>query len=197
MSFHYTNKYLSFAALICIVAILLSGCASSVGTEPISGILSDEDEKLFDAAMKKIAKEDYEAAVTLLVDLTNYNQRNPVPFINLAIAYKKLDKFENAEQSLKKAMEIEPHNPVANNEYGLLLRRLGRFGEARVVYENILTEYPYFAMASKNLGVLCDIYIRDYPCALKAYQTYSSLFPGEDVQIWISDLEYRIKHQSE
>ena len=81
---------------------------------------------------------------------------------------------------------------MANNEYALLLRKQGRFIEARDVYENILRKYPKFALANKNLGVLCDIYMKDYQCALDAYQAYSAVTPDDqEVGIWISDLEMR------
>lgn len=194
-----SNMRSSLLALTVVLATLgLSGCAGmgAGGQTGAQGavLLTDEESDLFNAAMSSIAEEDYKEGVALLTDLTARTRKSPVPFINLAIAYKKQGDFSSAEKNLRSALEIEPQNPVASNELGLLLRRLGRFEEARAVYEEIIKTYPNFALANKNLGVLCDIYIRDYSCALKAYQAYSASVPDDEkVQLWITDLEWRVK----
>ncbi len=103
-----------------------------------------------------------------------------------------MGKLEEAEKSIKKALELEPEHPVANTEYGVLLRKAGRFAEAREVYERTLKRYPAFLPARKNLGILCDLYLRDLECALTHYRVYSAAVPdNETVRIWIADLEQR------
>lgn len=176
------------------LSLVLGGCATtSAPQQPAENIvLNEEQNALFNAAMLQMDKENYQAGIDQLEQLVAQNNASAVPYINMAIAYKKLEKTDEAEKSLKSALEIEPNNPVANNEYALLLRKKGQFVEARQTYENILTKYPEFALANKNLGVLCDIYIKDYQCALDAYQAYSAVKPNDDdVKIWISDLEMR------
>ena len=64
--------------------------------------------------------------------------------------------------------------------------------EAREIYEQTLKRYPTFLPARKNLGILCDIYLRDLKCALTQYRTYSAAVPNDEtVKIWIADLEKR------
>ncbi|MBA3980185.1 MAG: hypothetical protein C0462_06225 [Alcanivorax sp.] len=180
-------------AVLVVILLLVSGCASlSPGGR--SGSLSERDIDTFNRAMALLESEDYAGGIELLTRITENTRASAVPFINLAMAYSRIDELDKAEESLKVALDIEPRNPVAHNEYGLLLRRQGRFQEAREVYQNILQRYPDFALARKNLGVLCDIYLRDYACALKAYQAYSAVAPeDEEVRIWITDLEWRVE----
>lgn len=177
-----------------VMALVISGCATTSGKQQSASniVLNEEQNALFNAAMLKMEQEKYQAGIDQLEELVAQNKASAVPYINMAIAYKKLDEPEKAKEKLERALEIEPNNPVANNEYALLLRKKGQFVEARQTYEKILTKYPEFALANKNLGVLCDIYMKDYQCALDAYEAYSAVTPDdEDVQIWISDLEMR------
>jgi len=173
---------------------MVSGCATTSGPRESAGniVLDDAQNALFNAAMLQMDQENYQAGIDQLEKLVAQNNTSAVPYINMAIAYKKLESPDKAREKLELALELEPENPVANNEYALLLRKMGQFIEARKTYEKILTKYPKFALANKNLGVLCDIYIKDYQCALDAYQAYSAVTPDDqDVQIWISDLEMR------
>ena len=189
---------INVAGAVLFGALLVSGCATSPGGDDRhrGAGLSADDVTLFQSAMMKIQQDDYGQGIALLNELTGRSRQSAVPFINLALAYKKQGEEEKAEENLLEALEIEPRNPVANNEYAILLRESGRFDESRALYEKLLGWYPDFALANKNLGVLCDIYLRDYPCALEAYRAYSVLLPNdEDAQMWVSDLEWRVKQQ--
>jgi tetratricopeptide (TPR) repeat protein len=145
-----------------------------------------------DAAMALVKAEQYESAAQAFKKLAIALPDNAIPAINLALVYVKLDKPDLAEAQFKRALAIEPENPVAGNELALLYRKTGRFAEARTLYEKTLTRYPHFAMAHKNLGVLCDLYLKDYACAIDHYRTYALSAPNDkSVQIWIADLQKR------
>lgn len=146
----------------------------------------------FKAAMKLLHEGMYEEGIKLLQKVIQGSHNNSAPYINLGIAYGKLGQEDKAEESLKKALEINPNHPVALNEYGLLLRRTGRFDEARQLYEKLVSLYPKFMPARRNLGILCDLYQNDIPCALEQYEIYSKTFPDDkDVKIWIADLKQK------
>lgn len=164
-----------------------AGQTGKPGTSAASLMRAD-----FSAAMAAIKSEDYGQAITLLKKVIAQSSGNPVPYINLALVYRKMENLTLAEENLKLAIKLEPDNPVANNEYALLFRKTGRFAEARQVYERILEKYPNFMMARRNLGVLCDLYMRDYACALKHYEIYSGFMPDDAaVKIWIADIRER------
>jgi tetratricopeptide (TPR) repeat protein len=145
-----------------------------------------------DSAMVLVKAGQHEQAADAFKKLAVALPDNPIPPINLALAYKKLDKRDLAETQLKAALTIEPDNPVAGNELALLYRMTGRFAEARALYEKTLAKYPHFAMAHKNLGVLCDLYLRDYACAIEHYKSSASNAPNDkSVGVWIADLQKR------
>lgn len=188
------------------LALALAGCAAGQPKEEprreggVAANTTIEESIQVDAATRA----DFEAALALLKDgkydqgielLNRVTQRAPsssAPYINLAIAQQHTGKLEAAEENLKKALTISPGHPVANNEYGILYRRTGRFAEARKTYEDTLTKYPAFLPARKNLAILCDLYMKDYACALENYQKYSEATPGDKtVETWITDVKTR------
>jgi Tfp pilus assembly protein PilF len=147
----------------------------------------------FDKAMGYLRDKDYDKGIELLNKVAEQAPGATAPWIDLAIAYEKTDKLKLAEESLKKALAINPDHPVANSEYGILFRRTGRFQEARKAYEHALEKYPSYLPARKNLGIVCDLYLKDLDCALKNYQIYSSADPDDKtVKIWIADVEKRL-----
>jgi tetratricopeptide (TPR) repeat protein len=179
---------------------VLQGCASvpPVAEQPVEKqarpgtAITRQIQAEFDSALTLLKAEQYEKSIDAFKKLAAALPDNPIPLTNLALAYKKLGQSELAEEHLKQALVIEPENPVASNELALLYRQKGRFTEARPIYEKVLGKYPHFNMAHKNLGVLCDLYLKDYECALTHYKIYSLTAPDDKaVQIWIADLQKR------
>lgn len=179
--------------------LLLGGCVSNPPKESESAggrpaiVVPAEIRADFDAAMVLMGAEKYQEGIEAMGKVLVKSQSYPVVYINLAIAYGKLGKQQEAEDNLKLALKLEPDNPVANNEYGMLLRKTGRFVEARALYEQLLLKYPNYPLAHKNLGILCDLYLRDYACALREYEAYSSAEPDDkNAKIWIADVKGRV-----
>jgi tetratricopeptide (TPR) repeat protein len=157
---------------------------------PTTGADSRND---FDRAVAMMQKGDYRTASALLEKVIEEAPGVTPPYINLALAYMQLDEPGKAEVHLQTALQLFPEHPVASNEYGLLLRKAGRFAEARSIYEKTLAAFPTYYPARRNLGILCDIYLKDLECALGHYEIYSAAMPGdEQVKIWVADLRLRL-----
>jgi Tfp pilus assembly protein PilF len=155
-------------------------------------VMDAEARRDFERAVALMESKDYDGAVTLLEKVIEKSPGATAPYINAAIAYRQTGKMEKAEEHLKTALSIVPEHPVASNEYGLLLRKTGRFAEARVIYEKSLASFPDFHPAHRNLGILCDLYLNDLACALEHYQIYSEAMPtDEQVKLWVADLRLR------
>lgn len=157
----------------------------------VSG-MDDASRESFERAVALMGEGDFEQAAALLEDVVEAAPEVTAPYIDLALVLERLDKPEEAEQYLQLALRLFPGHPVASNEYGLLLRKSGRFAEARTVYEQTLTSFPEYMPAHRNLGILCDLYLGDTDCAMEQYEIYSEAMPeDEQVSVWIADLRLR------
>lgn len=198
-------RFFGTIGFILCVALTLAGCVGVAPSGPDgrehSGkaiVITDETRvnaslrRDFETAVALLNDEKFPEAIDLLEKVITRSPKSTAPYINLAMAYRKLEKLDEAERSLKKVLEISPSHPAAGNEYGRVLRRQGRFMEARQVYEGLLKKYPEYFPARKNLGILCDIYLGDLSCALEQYEIYSEARPGEEqVKLWMVDLRRR------
>ena len=147
----------------------------------------------FAAAVVLMKEQKYDSAIELLGKVIEASPGVTAPYINAALAYGQIGKPEKAEAHLKTALSLVPGHPAASNVYGLLLRRSGRFAEARAVYEQALTAFPEYLPMRRNLGILCELYLDDPACALEQYEIYRQAKPGENqVAILIAGLRLRL-----
>ena len=165
------------------------------GSQKTQSVEVDSDvEDDFNEALVHLKATEYDAAIVLLEKVIAEEKRVSAPFTNLGMAYNKKGDEKKAEEYFLMAVNVELTNPVANNQLGLLYRKKGQFNDAKKAYTNALTEYPDYLPVVKNLGILCELYMRDFPCALKQYEHYLSLQPdNKTMKIWVSDLSNRIK----
>ncbi len=147
----------------------------------------------FKSAVVLMQQGNNKQAVTVLKTVIEREARLPAPFVNIAIAYNKLGDTSAAEEYLIKALKLDISHAVANNELGLIYRKLGKFNAARTAYQNAIKEHPEYFPAKRNLGVLCDLYIHDFECALEQFEDYLDLKPDDKaVKIWVADVKRRL-----
>jgi tetratricopeptide (TPR) repeat protein len=147
----------------------------------------------FDSAVVMFHEQAYEQAIDLLESVIKQSPGATAPHINLGMAYQQIGELEKAEIQFKAALELVPDHPVACNQYGMLLRKTGRFEEARNIYEQALARFPDYYPLHRNLGILYEFYLNDLSTALEHYELYSQVMQEDDkVKLWIADLRTRI-----
>src|SRR5262249_49813040 len=129
----------------------------------------------YEAAMHLLQEAQYEPAIALLLKVTDQSPALTNAHIDLRIAYERAGDADHAQGSLNKALAMNPQDPAALNEMGLLQRRKKEFAKARASYEAALAQSADFQYAHLNLGILCDLYLGDYTCALEHYEAYSRI----------------------
>jgi tetratricopeptide (TPR) repeat protein len=155
--------------------------------------MDPESREAFARAVALMDEQDYPGAIELLQKVIEQSPGVTAPYIDLAMACRQTGPAKQAEEYLKTALSLVPGHPVASNEYGLLLRRDGRFAEARAVYEQALETFPEYLPLRRNLGILCDLYLNDPAAALEHYEIYGQGRPeDEQIKLWIADLRLRL-----
>ena len=189
-----------FTYLLCVFLFSCAGGDLKQDTDPgltnkkSTHVNVDSDvESDFKSAIVLLQQEQYTQAIVVLKSVIEREQRLPAPYVNIAIAYNKLGETKDAELNLISALKLDIGHPVANNELGLLYREAGRFNAARTAYENAINKHPDYLPAKRNLGVLCDLYLHDFKCALDQFEDYLELKPDDKTAaIWVADVKRRL-----
>lgn len=185
--------------VVLIMATFLYAC----GSQPVSQSGTDKPavdlrvdstvQEKFDSAIVALNTGDFDLAISLLNEVIAAEKRIAAPYVNLGMAYARKGNNKQAEEYLRKAVDLDSGNPVANNELGMLYRKMGQFDNARHAYEKALASHADYLPAIKNLGILCDIYLHDTSCALKQYEQYLEYVPDDKtVSIWVADIKRRV-----
>jgi Flp pilus assembly protein TadD len=136
----------------------------------------------------------YERGVAELRAVTEQAPELANPHVDLGMAYGRGGDLERAAASLERAIAVSADHPIAHNELGLIYRKQGRVADARASYERALALYPDLHVANLNLAILCELYQRDYGCALRHYEAYRAAVPDDgQVAIWIADVQGRAR----
>lgn len=196
------NKQMIKTLCWLMLSLFLASCATTAGkhdgdeAEDIEikeeyGV-DDSVNEMFENAVELMKQEKYKQAIDLLKQVTEKSKKHSAPHVNMGIAYLKLGMIDESEASFNKALAINPDHPVTNNELGIVYRKSGRFDKARETYLHVIKKYPLFLPARKNMGILCDLFMKDLNCAIEHYEAYLKLNPDDEkVQIWFKDVKRR------
>jgi Tfp pilus assembly protein PilF len=145
----------------------------------------------FERANRAMEHEDWGTAIAELQWLLENYPDLSGPCLNLALVYQYQDEPELAEQYYRYALQINPNNLPAYNQYAVFLREQGRFSEAEQVYKDALGVWEAHPQTHINIGILYDLYMGDQVRALEHFNRYQDLTGSEDQQVagWIVDLK--------
>ena len=117
----HTLHAAALAALLCIAAILSAPAHAMGDDDGWSGTRKDDDVA---AAEKKIAAEDFAAAIPLLEKAIKTNPRNADAFNLLAFSQRNLGDYKSAARNYKTALSIDPDHKGALEYQGELFLAL-------------------------------------------------------------------------
>ena len=171
--------------------LLLSGCATFSGKPQPE--VSPQVSQAYQRALSSMKAGKDKQAIKQFRQLSKTSPLLSGPHTNLGILYLKLKSVKQAEQSLQKAIELNPENRIAYNYMGIIYRKLGRFDEAEKAYLKAIELDNDYSYAHLNLGILYDLYISDLQKALSHYEKYQSLTDKSDKMVnkWIVDIQRR------
>ena len=206
----WLQRYINLPKRLIVPAtiVLIAGCASTgsevadrrdpdagvvVAGEEILPEISPQAQTLFGQAVAVMATGDFLDAELYFKEFLLRYPGYPGAHVNLAIIHSQNGNDQAAQDSVDRALALDPAHAAALNQQGMLLRRNGKFLEAEAAYLKAVTVSPEYALAHYNLGVLNELYLQRLEAALQNFETYQSLV-GEDKQVakWIKDLTRRV-----
>ncbi|MDI9348238.1 MAG: hypothetical protein QM538_07030, partial [Methylacidiphilales bacterium] len=159
--------------------------------ENIAQEISPEVNNLFSKAKNQMKNKEYIEALKNFGLIINQNSLVAGPHVNRGIIFYGFDDFISAETEFKWAIQKNPNSTISYVYLGLIEKQKGNFAGAKIYYEKAKTISPDYSLAYYNLGILCDLFLKDIECALANYKKYDSLTNKSEkpVGIWIADLE--------
>jgi tetratricopeptide (TPR) repeat protein len=201
---YFSSRCCLPALVVCLS--LLAGCGSmpsgssateagqAAGSESAeSRVIPPQVQTLYEQAVASMAAgDDMDASLRFQEFLLQYPDYSGA-HVNLAIIHARNGDDAAVEASITDALILDPLQPQALNQLGMLLRRQGNFEAAENAYLKAVTADPDYALAHYNLGVLNDLYFQRLDAALQHYERYQEI-AGEDklVMRWIADLKRRV-----
>ncbi len=187
------------ARLSCIALMVwLSGCTSVMPTmapEPEAEVATDTVpvalQSQFDQAMLAAQGQRWELALAGMRSVWEQQPELSGAALNAAVLHLKMEQPQQARQWFERAVQANPDNARAHNEFAAYLRQEGEFEQALTHYKAALAAAPDYPEAHYNLAILYDLYLGNKSAAIEHFQRYQSLqeAPDRRVTAWIADLQ--------
>jgi tetratricopeptide (TPR) repeat protein len=188
---------------ICLLLVLgLAACAGKpekpvIVIEKTSNdalpVLTEAEKQSYREALEFMAQQTYDKAEVLFTGLVQKQPRLTGAYVNLAVIRKQQDQLDDAMRLLSEALKINPNFIDALLQQALIFQDRGEFTKAEDLLRRAEAINPDHPLVNYNLGVLYELYLQDYPLAIKYYKRYVSISAQADdvetVQRWIMLLE--------
>ena len=133
-------------------------------------------DKVFLKGNKLYAEQKYAEAAAAYQEAVGMSQTNWGYFLNLGLAFKKLDKKDESLVAFRKAVELSPESYSANKELGEALAKGSAFDEAKKYYQKAVDLSPDDPDAHYNLGA-CLTNTGEQDAALEHFLKTAALKP--------------------
>jgi len=110
-------------------------------------------EPLLSLAQLKLARQDPQTALSLLVKLRKRYPRHAEINLYLGYAHEKLKHHSKAEALYREVLHLKPEHHKALLRLGAVLIKLGKRQEAKSFLESLTQKYPMYTVAWWNLGM--------------------------------------------
>ena len=186
-------KYISH--LLLVLSFMLTACATAP-EQPVvqkQKSVSPEVMEKYMAALRLMEQGSHDAALKVFAAVSKMDDALSGPYVNAGLIYLSRGHKDRARNAFEEALQRNAENPTALTQLAIFHREAYAFAEARENYEKALSVNASYVPAHLNLGILCDIYTRDYACALAHYEKYLELNGSDaEVQNWLIDLRERM-----
>jgi len=133
-------------------------------------------DKVFLKGNQLYGEQKYAEAAAAYQEAIGMSQTNWGYFLNLGLAYKKLDNKDEAVAAFRKAVELSPETYSANKELGEALAKGSAFDEAKNYYQKAVDLSPDDPDAHYNLGA-CLTNTGEQDAALEHFLKTAALKP--------------------
>ena len=134
------------------------------------------NDQLLDAALKAYQAGRFAEAQFICGKILTFQPKHFSALTLLGVTQLDTGAKEAAEQTMKRALAIEPGSAAAHYNHGLALFKLQRFDEARSAYERAVEIKPHYSLALNNLGNLWQ-HLGDIKKALPFYEKSVKIEP--------------------
>ncbi len=122
-------------------------------------------EQIINQALKFHSQGNISEAANYYQHIIDQGLKDHRVFSNYGIIFKNIVKLKEAELSIRKAIELNPHFADAHYNLGNILRDLGKLKKAELSYCKAIELKPDFTEAYSNLGTI----LKDLGKAKEAY----------------------------
>jgi len=155
-------------------------------------VLTEAEKQRYRQALDLMAEQSFAKAESIFSELIKSQPKLTGAYVNLAVIRKQQKKLEEAQDLLNKALAINPNFIDALLQQALIYQDQGDFTKAEDLLRRAEAVEPNHPLVNYNLGVLYELYLQDYPLAIKHYKRYITVSKADDVetvQRWIMLLE--------